>query len=136
MASSSKVSADEPAPDGADSPLDDAIAQQYGRWVYPQPAQDLVSHSRRRRDTCDPALCHRLFWPDRDYPRPLDILIAGCGANQAADIAYHNRHARVLGIDVSESSLAHERYLRRRHDLDNLELLRLPIEEVSTLGRD
>jgi SAM-dependent methyltransferase len=120
----------------ADAALDDAIAQQYGRWIYPQPAEDLEGHARKRRDTCDPAHCHRLFWPDRDYPRPLDILIAGCGANQAADIAYHNRQARVLGIDVSEASLAHERYLRRKHGLDNLELLRLPIEAAPSLGRD
>ncbi|MBV8534292.1 MAG: methyltransferase domain-containing protein [Alphaproteobacteria bacterium] len=131
----------EPRPDVAasqcaDSPLDDSIAQQYGQWIYPKPAADLDIHSRERRDTCDPALVHRLFWPDRDYPRPLDILIAGCGANQAADIAYHNRHARVLGVDVSEPSLAHERHLRVKHGLQNLELLRLPIEELPTLGRD
>jgi SAM-dependent methyltransferase len=119
----------------SDSPLDDAIARQYGRWIYPEPIQDLETYSRTRRDTCDPALCHRLFWPNRD-PQPLDILVAGCGANQAALIAYHNRNARVLGIDVSEPSLAHERNLRRKHGLDNLELLQLPIESASTLGRD
>ena len=119
-----------------DSPLHDAIAQQYGRWIYPQPAADLEAHSRMRRDVCDPALVHRLFWPDRDYPQPLDILVAGCGANQAADIAYNNRGARVLGIDVSEPSLAHERYLRGKHGLDNLDLLRLPIEDAPTLGRE
>jgi SAM-dependent methyltransferase len=119
-----------------DSPLDDAIARQYGRWIYPDPAQDLDVYSQTRRGTCDPALVHDLFWPDREYPRALDILVAGCGANEAAEIAYQNRGARVLGIDVSEPSLAHERYLQRKHNLDNLELLRLPIEDVSSLGRD
>lgn len=119
-----------------DSPLDDAIARQYARWIYPEPAQDLDVYSQTRRGTCDPALVHDLFWPDRDYPRSLDILVAGCGANEAAEMAYHNRTARVLGIDVSEPSLAHERYLRSKHELDNLELLRLPIEDVPTLGRD
>jgi len=119
-----------------DSPLDDAIARQYGRWIYPEPAQDLDVYSQTRRGTCDPALVHDLFWPDRDYPRALDILVAGCGANEAAEIAYQNRSARVLGIDVSEPSLAHERHLRHKHNLDNLELLRLPIEDVPSLGRD
>lgn len=123
-------------PQSADSPLDDAIAQQYGRWVYPHPTRDIEVHCRTRRDACDPALVHRLFWPDRDYPQPLDILVAGCGSNQAADIAYNNRGARVLGIDVSESSLAHGRYLRGKHGLENLELLRLAIEDVPTLGRE
>lgn len=119
-----------------DTPLDDAIARQYGRWVYPEPVADLEAASRTGRDTCDPALVHRIFWPDRDYPQTLDILIAGCGANQAAAIAYHNRAARILGVDVSEPSLAHERTLKAKHNLENLELLRLPIEDVPTLGRD
>lgn len=114
------------------SPLDDAIAQQYGRWPYPNPASDLNAYARAGRDVCDPALCHRLFWPDRDKPGTLDILVAGCGANQAADIAFHNRDARVLGLDVSDASIAHERYLKDKHELANLELLRLPIEQVAT----
>jgi len=136
MPSSPNISADASAPQGAVSPLDDAIAQQYGRWIYPRPTRDLEVHCRARRDVCDPALVHRLFWPDRDYPQPLEILVAGCGSNQAADIAYNNRNARVLGIDVSEPSLSHERYLRDKHSLDNLELLRLPIEDVPALGRE
>src|SRR6185437_9139065 len=110
--SNGKPQADETALWRVDSPLDDAIARQYGRWIYPQPARDLEVHCRTRRDVCDPALVHRLFWPDREYPSALDILVAGCGANQAADIAYNNRSARVLGVDVSEPSLAHERHLR------------------------
>ena len=117
------------------SPLDDAITRQYQRWVYPEPIQDLkelgVGH-----DFSDPQLRHRLYWPDRECPQSLDILVAGCGANQAALVAYRNPGSRVLGIDVSEPSLAHERHLRRRHNLENLELLRLPIEDVPTLGRE
>jgi SAM-dependent methyltransferase len=119
-----------------ETPLDDAIARQYRRWVYPQPVDDLEARGRTARDFCDPALAHRIFWPDRDYPANLDILVAGCGANQAADIAYHNRRAQVLGIDVSEPSLAHERRLKARYGLDNLELLCLPIEDAPLLGRD
>lgn len=120
----------------AESPLDDVLARQYNRWPYPNPTRDLVDYARTGRDIADPALCHGQFWPDRDYPHGLDILVAGCGSNQGADIAFHNRSARVLGIDVSEASLSNERYLRDKHQLTNLELLRLPIEEIETLGRD
>jgi len=129
---SARPQADVSAPRRTESPLDDAIARQYGRWVYPEPIADLSFSG----DICDPVRCHHLYWPDREYPPALDILVAGCGANQAAHVAYNNRSARVLGIDVSEASLAHERHLRDKHKLDNLELVRLPIEDVPTLGRD
>lgn len=123
-----------PAPEGR-SPLDDAITRQYERWVYPEPLQDLAQLGGGH-DFSDPILRHRLYWPDRECPQSLDILVAGCGANQAAIVAYRNPGARVLGIDVSEPSLANERHLRHRHKLENLELLRLPIEDAPTLGRE
>jgi SAM-dependent methyltransferase len=83
----------------------------------------------------DPALLHLAYWPDRDYPPELEILVAGCGTNQAAHIAYTNPGAKVLGIDVSASSLEQARHLKQKSRLENLELLQLPVEEISTLGR-
>jgi SAM-dependent methyltransferase len=73
---------------------------------------------------------HRCYKPD------LDILIAGCGTNQAAVFAYTNRPAKVTAIDVSETSLKHQQYLKDKHGLHNLELHLLSIEELSTLGLD
>jgi SAM-dependent methyltransferase len=84
----------------------------------------------------DPSHRHRIFWPDRDYKPDLDILIAGCGTNQAAIFALANPAASVVGIDVSQSSLNNERHLKDKHQLSNLQLHRLPIEEVSTLEQD
>lgn len=120
----------------ADSPLDDTVARQYERWPYPAPASSLHEWHRKWRHFPDPELQHLLFWPDRDYPKGIDILVAGCGANQAAEIAFHNPTARVLGIDVSAASLASQQRLKELHDLTNLELRRLPIEESPSLGRD
>src|SRR5580704_11822849 len=88
---------------GPGDSTDDPIAAQYGRWIYPQPVRDLAELPARQG--ADPALVHRLYWPDRDYPSELNILVAGCGANQAAEIAFHNRTAKVVGIDVSDASL-------------------------------
>jgi SAM-dependent methyltransferase len=119
-----------------ESPLGDGTARQYNKWPYPQPAEDLEAYAKTGRDTCDPAMCHRLFWPDREYPEGLEILVAGCGANQAADIAFHNPRAKVFGIDVSAASLAHEEYLKTKHNLTNLDVRRLPIENVAELGRE
>lgn len=122
--------------DSSSDPLRDGVARQYERWVYPQPIDDLEAASRDSYEQADPAVNHLLYWPDRDYPEGLDILVAGCGANQAAAIAFANPAARVTGIDVSDASLAHERRLKDRHGLANLDLARLPIESAGSLGRD
>ena len=110
----------------------DPIAAQYNQWVYPRPLDDLAAQPGRQ--AADPALTHRIYWPDRADPGPLDILVAGCGANQAAEIAFHNRSARVVGIDVSDAALAHERVLKDKHQLANLETLKLPVEAAARLG--
>lgn len=116
-------------------PLSDVVAGQYEKWVYPEPIKDLPAWLASNWQWFDPSHAHRLFWPDRDYCADLDILIAGCGTNQAAVFAYTNPAARVVGIDVSAASLDHHRFLQQKYGLNNLELHRLPIEEVGKLNR-
>ena len=84
----------------------------------------------------DPSHFHRMLWPDREYKTDHDILIAGCGTNQAAVFAYRNPGAKVVGVDISQPSLDHQQYLKDKHGLFNLELHLLPIEELPTLGLD
>ncbi len=84
----------------------------------------------------DPSRFHRMLFPDREYKRDQDILIAGCGTNQAAVFAYRNRGAKVVGVDISQPSLDHQQYLKDKHGLWNLELHLLPIEELPSLGLD
>lgn len=117
-------------------PLADVVAGQYEAWVYPEPIQDLPAWLVSNWQWFDPSHAHRLFWPARDYKPDLDILIAGCGTNQAAVFAYTNPGARVVAIDVSNTSLDHHRFLKEKYALANLELHRLPIEDVGTLQRD
>ncbi|MFM9124955.1 MAG: class I SAM-dependent methyltransferase [Actinomycetota bacterium] len=117
-------------------PLDDAVARQYRRWVYPEPIEDLPGWLAGNWQWFDPSHAQRLLWPDRAEPRDLDVLVAGCGANQAAVLAYTNPGSRIVGVDVSEPSLDHHRRLAERYRLDNLELELLPIEDVGSLGRD
>lgn len=66
----------------------------------------------------------------------MEILVAGCGTNQAAVLAFTNPQARVVGIDVSQTSLEHQRFLKDKHALANLELRLLPIEEAGSLKRE
>lgn len=94
------------------NPLDDSVARQYERWIYPEPIEDLPGWLAHNWQWFDPSHAHRLFWPDRPYRPDLDILIAGCGTNQAAVFAYTNPGAKVVALDVSAASLAHHRSLK------------------------
>jgi SAM-dependent methyltransferase len=79
----------------------------------------------------DPSHFHRIFWPDQEQKRDLDILIAGCGTNQAAVFAYRNPGAKVVGVDISQPSLDHQQYLKDnfqslwRHDFVSMGLQRI-----------
>jgi SAM-dependent methyltransferase len=117
-------------------PRDDVVARQYQRWVYPPPTHDVEEWTAGNLDPTDPIYAHRVYWPDREYPLGLDILVAGCGANQAAYFAFKNPSAKVVAIDVSQPSLDHLQYLKDKHSLQNLEPHLLPIEELSALGLD
>ncbi len=117
-------------------PRADVVSRQYERWRYPRPIMDLDELSEGIWHWFDPSRFHRMLWPDREYKTDLDILIAGCGTNQAAVFAYRNRGAKVVGVDISRPSLDHQEYLKDKHGLENLELHLLPIEELPTLGRD
>jgi SAM-dependent methyltransferase len=118
----------------SDDPRADVVSRQYERWRYPQPVLDLEEWSANNWQWFDPSHAHRTLWPDREYKPDLDILIAGCGTNQAAMFAYTNPGAKVVGVDVSQPSLDHQQYLKDKHGLWNLELHLLPIEELPTLG--
>ncbi len=119
-----------------DNPRADVVSRQYERYRYPQPIQDLDAWLVNNWEWYDPSHAHRVLWPDRECPRDLDILIAGCGTNQAAVFAIRNPDAKVVAVDISQPSLDHQQYLKDKHGLFNLELHLLPIEELPSLGLD
>jgi SAM-dependent methyltransferase len=119
-----------------EEPRVDVVARQYERWRYPEPIHDLAAWVETNWEWFDPVHAHRVLWPDRAYQPNLDILIAGCGTNQAAVFAFTNPAANVVAVDVSQPSLAHQQYLKEKYGLANLQLHLLPIEELPTLGLD
>jgi SAM-dependent methyltransferase len=119
-----------------DNPRADVVTRQYERYRYPQPIEDLEIWLGNHWEWYDPSHAHRVFWPDREYKPDLDILIAGCGTNQASVFAFMNPDAKVVAVDISQPSLDHQQYLKDKHGLFNLELNLLPIEELSSLNRD
>src|SRR5262249_28400410 len=82
---------------------------------------------RRRAD-------YHLFWPSATYREDFSILIAGCGTSQAAKHAVRWPDATVTGIDVSRTSVRCTETLKRTHDLHNLHVRQLPIEDARELG--
>jgi SAM-dependent methyltransferase len=119
-----------------DNPRADVVTRQYERYRYPQPIEDLEVWLAGNWEWFDPSHAHRVLWPDREYKADLDILIAGCGTNQASVFAFMNPDAKVVAVDISQPSLDHQQYLKDKHGLFNLELHLLPIEELPSLGRD
>lgn len=120
----------------SEDPLADVVSGQYERWMYPEPIEDLPAWLVGNWQWFDPSHAHAVLWPQGDQRTDLDILIAGCGTNQAAVFAYNNPDATVVAIDVSQPSLDHHRKLAHRYGLRNLELHLLPIEDVATLHRE
>lgn len=113
------------------------VARQYEKWMYPFPIPDLSAPEvRGKRDGGDFLRNYHTFWPDQEPREDLDVLIAGCGSNAAARYAFNHPKARVVGIDLSSSSLAHEAYLKEKHQLTNLSLHQGRIEDVAAIGQD
>lgn len=106
----------------------------YESHPYPPPVDDLEAY-RRRWDERRRRVESHLFWPAEPYRDDRSLLVAGCGTTQAARYAVRWPHARVVGIDVSASSLAFTEQLKRKHGLDNLEVRQLPIERAAELGQ-
>jgi SAM-dependent methyltransferase len=119
-----------------ENPRSDLVAEQYKKWQYPEPIQNLETWLATYWDGFDPCHVHRIFWPDRPFEPRMDILSAGCGTNQAPVIAYTNPLAKVTAVDVSQESLDHGKYLKDKYGLKNLELHLLPIEEIASLNQD
>jgi 2-polyprenyl-3-methyl-5-hydroxy-6-metoxy-1,4-benzoquinol methylase len=114
----------------------EAVRKQYEAYSYPPPIEDAEKFLRKWGPlTCDPKFAGIQLWPEGRPRRDLRILCAGCGSSQAPLIALNNPDCSVLGIDLSETSLAHSNRLRDRHGLANLELRQMSLLDVGELNR-
>lgn len=111
----------------------DPIEEFYGAHPYPPPVTELPTGGSAA-DGRARAFAHHLIWPARPPGDIASTLIAGCGTSQAARHAARNPATRVVGIDVSATSIDHTRQLAERHGLTNLEARQMPIEAVDELG--
>ncbi len=101
------------------------LAEQYNNYIYPKPTENLSEEwiKKNRFQICDPNYCWHRLWPEKPYnTKRLDILIAGCGSDQAAILAKCNPNHNFVGIDLSENSLKHEKKLIEENKIENLKL--------------
>ena len=111
------------------------VARLYEGHPYPPPIRDLAQTiSQGNYQVGDPTLWGPMLWPEGRPREKLTILVAGCGTQQAAWFAHTNRACDVVGVDLSEPSLAHHRYLQEKHDLRNLRLFKGDLRDVGDIG--
>jgi SAM-dependent methyltransferase len=119
------------------SPLPDVAEQVrdfYDRYPYPPPVDDLEKYRGLGQDRLRRRAEYHLFCPSRPYKEDQSILIAGCGTSQAAKHALRWPEAQITGIDSSATSVRRTEELKRKYDLDNLQIRQLAIEQVEDLG--
>jgi hypothetical protein len=99
----------------SESACSDGIQAFYERHPYPPPVTNLERHKKlwdqpgkREVESC-------LYWPDEIYRSDRSILVAGCGTSQAAKHALSWPEARVVGIDVSATSIGRTEELKRKY---------------------
>jgi len=109
------------------------VGQFYERYPYPPPVDNLEAYRRTWNEARRKADSH-LFWPSEPYRDDRSILVAGCGTVQAAHYALRWPRARVVGVDVSENSIAFTKNLKDKYTLKNLEVRQLAVERVEELG--
>jgi len=101
------------------------LTEQYNNYIYPKPTVDLSEEwiKKNRFQICDPNYCWHRLWPEKPYSaKRLDVLIAGCGSDQAAVLAKCNPNHNFVGVDLSENSLKHEEKLVKENKIKNLKL--------------
>tara|TARA_X000000368_G_scaffold109613_1_gene85289 strand:- start:157 stop:1410 length:1254 start_codon:yes stop_codon:yes gene_type:complete len=101
------------------------LSEQYNNYIYPKPTENLSEEwiKKNRFQICDPNYCWHRLWPEKPHnTRRLDVLIAGCGSDQAAILAKCNPNHNFVGVDLSENSLKYEKKLIEENKIENLKL--------------
>jgi len=119
-----------------DADQDEAVRALYEGFPYPVVLPDLEAViAGTKVPLWNPADSAALYFPEMPARRDLDILVAGCGTTVAPVLAAYIPEARIVGIDVSQSSLDLSQQHAERHGLSNVELRLLALEDAAQLDR-
>jgi SAM-dependent methyltransferase len=111
-----------------------AVQSFYERMPYPAPLTNLDKNLALLKSPERRRIRSLLMFPGGEPGSRQNILVAGCGTSQAAKVALREPDARVVAIDVSATSLDHQRTLKEKYALENLELHQMSLLNVSSLG--
>ena len=104
----------------------DNLKYHYNNYIYPNPVKniDIEIIENKKILYADPNFSFHILWPEKQYLRKsLNILIAGCGSDQAAIIAKCNPLHKITGIDLSLESIKYQETLKKKHNIKNLNLI-------------
>lgn len=113
--------------------MSDKVREFYDQHPYPPPITELKNYQQKWQDESRRRADFHLFWPAKQYHEEMKILVAGCGTSQAAKYAIRHPSARVVGIDISSTSIKYTRDLKKEYNLENLTLQQLPLERAYEL---
>ncbi len=109
------------------------IKEQYNLYTYPEPIEDMKKAiDNGYIDLSDANLFWDTFFPDKAYTDNLNVLIAGCGTNQAIYLALANPNWKIYGIDLSENSIKFVEKQIKKYDLKNLTIEMKDIFEITS----
>jgi 2-polyprenyl-3-methyl-5-hydroxy-6-metoxy-1,4-benzoquinol methylase len=115
------------------STVDDLNSEFYGKIQFPWPPE--YFERVQRADLAPRMLSQDIgYWGQQVLPQEPRIWVAGCGTNQALFTALRFQHGRVLGSDLSAESLAVCSANASSLGVENLELRRETINQVSYTG--
>ena len=113
----------------------DPIGEFYTHHPYPPPIYSLDQAREMWKDENVHRAQFHLLFPNKEYRADFDVLVAGCGTWQSAKLAISHPAARVVAVDISATSLRHTESLKQKHNLTNLDVKQLPIENVAELDQ-
>ena len=110
----------------------DGIEAQYTQHPYPAPISNMRERIRLGyRQGSSPDFIWSKLFPEKPYKDDLNVLIAGCGTNQAIYHALMFPKSQHYAIDVSDTSLNHVKAMAKKYDLKNLEIEKKEISELT-----
>ena len=108
------------------------VEKQYNDWPYPEPIEDMEKEIKGGYAEESAIHLHwPIIFPEKKYKDNLKIFIAGCGTNQAIYHAFLYPRSEIYAIDISDTSIEHNKRMIEKYGLKNLIIEKKNIFEVN-----